>query len=133
MGFWDFLTGNKVKESNGIKIARVKKEMQFMSREQKVDKLKKLPKNLYTKTIFESIGDIYEYSINLSFDFIMFYLIFSDESIREEVEEAAEEEVDEVDEVNVIDAVMSEVDVFEPTEEVSKSSYVDDSCDDSSD
>ena len=71
MGFWGWLKGNNAIKRNNIKIARIKKEISFMTRNQKLDKLRDLKKNeYYTDGDFSSIEDIHDYPTDLNSDFI---------------------------------------------------------------
>lgn len=86
MGFIDWLTGNSTAKRNNVKIAKVKRELQFMTKDQKIRKLRGFHGNLYTRTDFEVIDDIYACDYDLTTDFLIYYLLFMNDDIRNEVE-----------------------------------------------
>ena len=87
MAFWDWLTGNNTEKRNNVKIAEVKKELQFMTREQRINKLRKLKSNgYYPFDKANAISDIYGCDYELTTDFLIYYLLFMNDDIRNEVE-----------------------------------------------
>ena len=89
MGFWDFLTGNKIRKCNNEKISRIKKELLLMTKSQKVSILSgREPLNF--DILSKMIVDIYECDSHLSSDFLTYYLISTDEDIKEEIKKISE-------------------------------------------
>ena len=89
MGFWDWLPGNSIRQNNCEKIARAKKELLFMPTSQKIQKLKEISIKPAIKARLKknlSENDIYECEEDLSSEFLIYYFIFNDKSIRLETE-----------------------------------------------
>lgn len=123
MGLLSWLTGNSQSKKNNSKIAMVKKELQFMTMRQKIDRLRKMKKNgYYPSRRALDIGDIYDCDFDLASDFLIYYFLFTDDNVRDEVEmEASEPEVAQVEEV-IVEAVAEPM-VESIPEPVVESSY----------
>jgi len=87
MGIFDWLTGNSTAKRNNVKVARMKKELQLMTRKQRVERLRKMKNSgYYSSQSARSIGNIYDHDMDLTTDFILYYLLFMNDDIREEAE-----------------------------------------------
>ncbi|HUW43993.1 MAG TPA: hypothetical protein VMV95_03480 [Bacillota bacterium] len=88
MGFWEFLTGNKIKRSNSEKIARIKKEIQLLPKAGRIQKLREMDEIIYAKSRFDAISldEIYECDFELSSEFLIYYFLYMDEEIRSKAE-----------------------------------------------
>jgi len=88
MGFWDWLTGSKAKRSNNERIARVKKEIQLLPKDQRIKKLREMDEIIYAKSRFEAISldEIYECDFELTSEFLLYYFLYMDEEIRSKAE-----------------------------------------------
>jgi hypothetical protein len=118
MGFLDWLTGNSVAKRNNVKIARIKKELNLMTRDQRIARLRKMKKGgYYPSESALAIEDIYDYGMEMTSDFILYYLLYMNEDIRGEVEMG-----ESVEEVMTEEVMTEEVSTDQVAEEVLVSS-----------
>jgi hypothetical protein len=96
------LFGNGTQKRNKVKIERARADIQLMTREKRVAKLREIKKNgYYSSSQVGDIRDIYDCNRDLASDFLIYYLLFMDEDIRSESESdmAEESTISEVEEI----------------------------------